>query len=153
MLHRSIEARLVIYPLFALACILMYQSTNAGLYYLIGMGVYFWAFAEGEVGLLTCVVLLRTFLLIIGNRLSALSPGHYRKGIWEGCRRHNLSSRTFSAFSISTGGYEVYVLASGAALAGVHTMITITYSKSSSEGGRRHWKETLDQMTKDLGRE
>lgn len=49
MIHRSIEARLVIYPLFALACILQYQTTNAGLYYLIGMGVYFWAFANGEV--------------------------------------------------------------------------------------------------------
>ncbi|CAF9903694.1 MAG: hypothetical protein GOMPHAMPRED_000500 [Gomphillus americanus] len=46
--HRSIEARLVAYPLFALACILQYQATNAGLYYLIGMGIYFWAFAEGE---------------------------------------------------------------------------------------------------------
>ena len=51
MLHRSIEARLVVYPLAALAAILLYQGTNAGLYYLIGMGVYFWAFAEGEVSL------------------------------------------------------------------------------------------------------
>ena len=49
MVHRSIEARLVLFPLFALACLLQYQSTNAGLYYLIGLGVYFWAFAEGEV--------------------------------------------------------------------------------------------------------
>lgn len=48
-LHRSIEARLVIYPLSALASILMYQSTNAGLYYLIGVAVYFWAFCQGEV--------------------------------------------------------------------------------------------------------
>ncbi|KAI4154825.1 MAG: hypothetical protein LQ340_001406 [Diploschistes diacapsis] len=48
MIHRSIEARLVVYPLFALAALLLYQGTNAGLYYLIGMGVYFWAFAEGE---------------------------------------------------------------------------------------------------------
>jgi len=47
--HRSIEARLVIYPLAALVALLLYQGTNAGLYYLIGMGVYFWAFAEGEV--------------------------------------------------------------------------------------------------------
>ena len=49
MIHRSIEARLIIYPLFAMACLLLYQATNAGLYYLIGMGIYFWAFAEGEV--------------------------------------------------------------------------------------------------------
>lgn len=47
-LHGSIEARLLIYPLSALAALLLYQGTNAGLYYLIGMGVYFWAFAEGE---------------------------------------------------------------------------------------------------------
>ncbi|MCJ1409063.1 hypothetical protein MMC19_003140 [Ptychographa xylographoides] len=47
-LHRSIEARLVVLPLSALVAILLYQGTNAGLYYLIGMGVYFWAFAEGE---------------------------------------------------------------------------------------------------------
>ncbi|MCJ1476353.1 hypothetical protein MMC13_005019 [Lambiella insularis] len=48
-LHRSIEARLVVYPLSAMIALLLYQGTNAGLYYLIGMGVYFWAFAEGEV--------------------------------------------------------------------------------------------------------
>ena len=48
-LHRSIEARLVVYPMSALVALLLYQGTNAGLYYLIGMGVYFWAFSEGEV--------------------------------------------------------------------------------------------------------
>jgi len=47
-LHRSIEARLVIYPLAALAALLLYQGTNAGLYYLIGLGVLFWGFCEGE---------------------------------------------------------------------------------------------------------
>ncbi|MCJ1260038.1 hypothetical protein MMC24_007878 [Lignoscripta atroalba] len=47
-MHRSIEARLVIYPLSSLAALLLYQGTNAGLYYLIGLGVYFWAFSEGE---------------------------------------------------------------------------------------------------------
>ena len=50
-LHRSIEARLVVYPLFALGAALLYQGTNAALYYVIGMGVYFWAFSEGEVSL------------------------------------------------------------------------------------------------------
>ncbi|KAI9875614.1 MAG: hypothetical protein M1830_008201 [Pleopsidium flavum] len=49
MLHRSIEARLVIYPLSSLAAMLLYQGTNPALYYLIGMGVYFWAFSEGEI--------------------------------------------------------------------------------------------------------
>ena len=51
MFHRSIEARLVVYPLSSLAALLLYQGTNPGLYYLIGMGVYFWAFSEGEVSL------------------------------------------------------------------------------------------------------
>ncbi|KAK5074172.1 hypothetical protein LTR64_006682 [Lithohypha guttulata] len=46
--HRSIEARLVIYPLAALSALLLYQGTNAGLYYLIGIGVLFWGFCEGE---------------------------------------------------------------------------------------------------------
>lgn len=52
-LHRSITARLVFYPLVALAALLLYQATNAGLYYLIGIGVYFWAYCEGEVSRLT----------------------------------------------------------------------------------------------------
>lgn len=47
-LHRSIEARLVVYPLAALAGLLLYQGTNAGLYYLIGVVVLFWGFSEGE---------------------------------------------------------------------------------------------------------
>jgi len=46
--HRSIEARLAIYPLSILAALLLYQGTNAGLYNLIGLGVYFWAYSEGE---------------------------------------------------------------------------------------------------------
>lgn len=47
--HRSIEARLVLYPLAALAAALMYQSTNTAIYYFIGMIAYFWAYSEGEV--------------------------------------------------------------------------------------------------------
>jgi len=47
--HRSVEARLVLYPLSCLAAVLLYQATNAALYYAIGIGVYFWAFSEGEV--------------------------------------------------------------------------------------------------------
>jgi hypothetical protein len=49
--HRSIEARLVVLPLFALAASLMYQSTNPAIYYLTGLIVYFWAYSEGEVSL------------------------------------------------------------------------------------------------------
>jgi hypothetical protein len=48
-LHRSIEARLVMYPLSALCALLIYQGTNSGLYYIIGMMAYFWAYSEGEV--------------------------------------------------------------------------------------------------------
>ena len=47
--HRSIEIRLVIYPLSALLAVLLYQGTHPALYYLVGMGVYFWAYTEGEV--------------------------------------------------------------------------------------------------------
>lgn len=50
-LHRSIEARLIIYPLSALNALLIYQGTNAGLYYIVGMIAYFWAYSEGEVRL------------------------------------------------------------------------------------------------------
>jgi hypothetical protein len=48
-LHRSIEARLIIYPLSALCALLIYQGTNSGLYYIVGMMAYFWAYSEGEV--------------------------------------------------------------------------------------------------------
>lgn len=48
-LHRSIEFRLAILPLTALSSILMYQTTNPAIYYLIGMVVYFVAYSEGEV--------------------------------------------------------------------------------------------------------
>ncbi|KAI9788525.1 MAG: hypothetical protein M1816_006865 [Peltula sp. TS41687] len=46
--HRSIEARLVVYSLSTLVAVLLYQATNPALYYLIGIGVYLWAFIEGE---------------------------------------------------------------------------------------------------------
>ncbi|KAH6724650.1 PRO41 protein [Leptodontidium sp. MPI-SDFR-AT-0119] len=48
-MHRSIEARLVVLPLAALSAALIYQGTNPAIYYTIGMGVYFWAYSEGEV--------------------------------------------------------------------------------------------------------
>ncbi|KAJ5231847.1 uncharacterized protein N7469_006435 [Penicillium citrinum] len=47
--HRSIEIRLVVYPLSALFAALLYQGTDPALYYLVGIGVYFWAYSEGEV--------------------------------------------------------------------------------------------------------
>jgi hypothetical protein len=48
-IHRSLAFRLAILPLTALASALIYQGTNAALYYLIGMVVYFWAYSEGEI--------------------------------------------------------------------------------------------------------
>lgn len=47
--HRSLEARLAILPMSALAAVLMYQGTNAAIYQVVGLGVYFWAYSEGEV--------------------------------------------------------------------------------------------------------
>lgn len=47
--HRSIEARLVVYPLSSLIAVLLYQATNPAIYYLVGVAVYFWAYSEGEV--------------------------------------------------------------------------------------------------------
>ncbi|KAJ5174286.1 uncharacterized protein N7482_000163 [Penicillium canariense] len=47
--HRSIEFRLVVYPLSATLAALLYQGTDPALYYLIGIGVYFWAYSEGEI--------------------------------------------------------------------------------------------------------
>lgn len=47
--HRSIEIRLMVYPVSALVAALLYQGTNAALYYIVGMMAYFWAYSEGEV--------------------------------------------------------------------------------------------------------
>ncbi|RDW78178.1 hypothetical protein BP5796_06030 [Coleophoma crateriformis] len=48
-LHRSIAARLVFLPLTGLAAALLYQGTNPAIYYTIAMGVYFWAYSDGEI--------------------------------------------------------------------------------------------------------
>jgi hypothetical protein len=47
--HRSIVLRLLVYPLSALSCALLYQTGDVAIYYLIGMAAYFWAYSEGEV--------------------------------------------------------------------------------------------------------
>lgn len=54
--HRNIEARLALFPLAALFAILLYQATNAGIYYLIATVIYFVAYSQGEVRLF-CPVL------------------------------------------------------------------------------------------------
>ena len=51
-IHKSFEARIMLYPLFALAAILMYQSTNPAIYYMIGVGIYLWAYTDGEVSMM-----------------------------------------------------------------------------------------------------
>jgi hypothetical protein len=45
------EARIFLYPLVAVAAVIMYQATNPALYYMIGVGIYFWAYTDGEVSL------------------------------------------------------------------------------------------------------
>jgi hypothetical protein len=52
--QRSIKARLFALPYVALAATLLYQATDPALYYMIGMGVYFWAYCSGEVSVFTC---------------------------------------------------------------------------------------------------
>lgn len=47
-LYYSLKFRLIILPITAFASILMYQSTNPAIYYLIGMAIYFVAYNEGE---------------------------------------------------------------------------------------------------------
>jgi thymine-DNA glycosylase len=68
----------MLYPLFALAAILMYQATNPAIYYMIGVGIYLWAYTEGEVSMPTF-----SKLGIEANeihRLSATKPGPYPAG-------------------------------------------------------------------------
>ena len=48
-IHRSIVVRFVALLLAALVAVLMYQATNAAIYYILGLGVYFWAYRENEV--------------------------------------------------------------------------------------------------------
>jgi hypothetical protein len=47
--HRSIAARLAVYPISVFVAILLYQGTNAAIYYLVGIAIYFWAYSEGEI--------------------------------------------------------------------------------------------------------
>lgn len=75
-LHRSIEARLVVYPLAALSAALLYQATNPAIYYTIGIVVYFWAYSEGEVSF----PVSRTWpgRVLMNSRLWSRNHGPYR---------------------------------------------------------------------------
>lgn len=48
-IHRSIAARLAVYPISIILAALIYQGTNAAIYYLVGVIIYFWGYSEGEV--------------------------------------------------------------------------------------------------------
>lgn len=79
--HRSIEVRLIIYPLSALLAALLYQGTDPAIYYLVGIGVYFWAYSEGEV---RWKISVQTFSLAnLIYRLYVRSLGHYQRD--QGC--------------------------------------------------------------------
>lgn len=62
-LHRSIEARLIVLPMAGLAAALLYQATNPAIYYAIGLTVYFWAYSEGEVSLLSQLLPIGSMLI------------------------------------------------------------------------------------------
>lgn len=81
-LHRSLEARLAFLPLAALAAALLYQGTNAAIYEVVGLGVYFWAYSEGEVRFHPAWF-DSTRTLTRWNRWSARSLGLYRNGLRE----------------------------------------------------------------------
>jgi hypothetical protein len=76
LVHQSIEFRLMLMPLLALAAIVMYQGTNAAVYYFIGEIIYFWAYSDGEVHLTTHHLRLPLTL----SRLSARSRGLCQSG-------------------------------------------------------------------------
>lgn len=73
-IHRSLEFRLAVLPLTALSAALIYQGTNAALYYMIGMIAYFWAYSEGEVSLNLPNFLRQRFANEVSSS-SAKNPG------------------------------------------------------------------------------
>ena len=47
-LHKSIKAKLIALPFPILAAALIYQGTDPAIYYLVGIGIDFWAAKRGE---------------------------------------------------------------------------------------------------------
>lgn len=47
--QRSIDIRLFWLPLASLSAVLLYQGTDPAVFYMVGTGVYFWAYTQGEV--------------------------------------------------------------------------------------------------------
>ena len=64
-IQRSIIARLFTLPFTALAAVLLYQATNPAIYYIVGIGVYLWAYNSGEVSKI-CLVQQSMRLKYIG---------------------------------------------------------------------------------------
>jgi hypothetical protein len=98
-IHRSLELRILLLPLSSVTAVLLYQGTNPAMYYLIGCGMYFWAYTEGEV----CCTAIKFYYGCADEhgRLSWQSPGRYREGqviqsIWN---RHDLVSNMQILFS------------------------------------------------------
>jgi hypothetical protein len=89
-IHRSLELRILLLPLSSLTAVLLYQGTNPAMYYLIGCGMYFWAYTQGEV---CCIAIaFSRGYADEHDRLSAQSPGRYHEdqviqSIWN---RHDL---------------------------------------------------------------
>jgi hypothetical protein len=89
-IHRSLELRILLLPLSSLTAVLLYQGTNPAMYYLIGCGMYFWAYTQGEVCCIATAIphdYANKY-----DRLSAQSPGRYHvdqviQSIWN---RHDL---------------------------------------------------------------
>lgn len=71
-IHRSLELRILLLPLSSLAAVLLYQGTNPASYYLIGCGVYFWAYTEGEVHGVIVALSCNLLTNIIGDMCEAL---------------------------------------------------------------------------------
>ena len=58
--HCSFELRLLLLPLWILAAVVMYQTTNAAVYYLLALAVYACAFWDGEVSFYTYMPTIHT---------------------------------------------------------------------------------------------
>lgn len=103
------EARLVLYPLSSLAALLLYQGTNPGLYYLIGLGVYFWAYSEGEVSRYFESFGESVVADAYYSRLCVPTLGHYRgeatdRDVRYDCVKPTWSFEGFSSIAIRAFG-------------------------------------------------
>lgn len=79
----------------ALAALLLYQGTNAGIYYLLGVGIWGWAYVEGEVSFFSFFFSVQFWsnrqLTVSSYRLFVLCPGRYHGDLigrddWKRCK-------------------------------------------------------------------